>query len=167
MDVWQLQDSLADGGAATIFITEVETGNERYFLYDQNEGYITIGDFEQGVSVSANPDGTYDLWAFVGDEQDDFLTVDNGLEALKIVATYNEFTETSPYILLMAFSAALTPSDLEARMPTGGQGSGLPNVPGSMNADKPAVCSIFSEFCQCAACLVLDRKGACEPCPGL
>ena len=26
---------------------------------------------------------------------------------------------------------------------------------------------IFKEFCDCAACLVLDRRGACDLCPEL
>ena len=42
----------------------------------------------------------------------------------------------------------------------------IPGDPG-FRAGKAPVCSLFREFCDCAACLVLDRQGACEPCPGL
>ena len=42
----------------------------------------------------------------------------------------------------------------------------LPEDP-DYRAGKTPVCSLFREFCECAACLVLDRQGACGPCPGL
>ena len=162
IDMWQIQDSLADGGATTLFLTDVETGDERYFLYDQVQNYITIGDLTKGVAVSRNPDDTYEVWTFDGDDQDQLLTVDDGYEALKLVEQYNGFTGISPHVLLSAFVLALSPGDLEARL----DGASEPND-GSQVASDPAVCALFEEFCVCAACLVLDRAGACEPCPDL
>ncbi|MGB1014879.1 MAG: hypothetical protein ACPG4T_12145 [Nannocystaceae bacterium] len=106
--------------------------------------------------MSKNPDGTYDVWAFDGDNMDQFVTVENGYRALKIVEEYNEFKEISPFILLTGFAVAHTALP-EARLP----------IYCTDTAETPPVCDIFREFCDCAACLVLEREGACEPCPDL
>jgi hypothetical protein len=151
-----LVDSAANGGLVSFFVSSLDGSQERYFLYDPVMSYVTIGDFTRGVAVSKNPDNTYDVWAFDGDDMDNFLTVPNGFEALKLVEQYNEFKTISPYIMLMAFAAAHTTVP-EARIPTFC----------SDTAATPPVCEIFKEFCDCAACLVLDREGACDPCPGL
>jgi len=94
--------------------------------------------------------------------------LENGYEAILVIEDHNEFKDASPRILLAAYVAALTPSGLEARMPSGQFGEGLPDVPKKTDdAEGPGVCLIFSEFCQCAACLVLDRRGECGQCPEL
>ena len=64
---------------------------------------------------------------------------------------------THPYLLLTAFAAAQNATP-EARV-------GLFAKPNT--AAPPPVCEIFKEFCDCAACLVLDRQGACDLCPNL
>lgn len=145
------------GGDVTFFVSNLDGSEQRYFLYDVDENYITIGDLVKGVAVSGNPDGTYEVWAFDGDTQDMFVTVEDGYQALQMVEQYNGFTDISPYIMLMAFAVAHTPAVIEARTP-----SSCTNT-----ASEPTVCDIFKEFCDCAACLVLDRQGACEPCPEL
>lgn len=38
---------------------------------------------------------------------------------------------------------------------------------GTNAAAPPPVCEVFTEFCECATCLALDRQGACDPCPDL
>ncbi len=168
IDVYQIQFSLADGGGIGVLFSEPDTGDERYFIYDQVEGWVGIGDDIAGAAVAKNPDGTYSVWTYVGDDdsQDNFVVVENGYEALKIVETYNEFMETSPYILLAAYVSALSPSELEARMPAPSPQEGSPPPPGT-EATEPAICTIFSEFCECAACVVLDRAGECDRCPEL
>jgi hypothetical protein len=168
IDIYQIQFSLADGGAMGVLFSEPDTGDERYFIYDQIEGWIGIGDDIAGAAVSKNPDGTYAVWTYVGDDesQEDFVIAEDGYEALQIVESYNEFMETSPYILLAAYVVALSPSGLEARAPAPSAMSGSPPPPGS-EATEPAVCTIFSEFCECAACVVLDRAGECDRCPAL
>ncbi|MBL9106168.1 MAG: hypothetical protein JNL82_34920 [Myxococcales bacterium] len=150
-------DPAALGGQVSFFVSNLDLSEERYFLYDPVENYVTIGDLTRGVAVSKNPDDTYDVWAFDGDAMDQFLTVADGYEALKVVEQYNEFRTISPYLLLMAFSAAhgATP---EARSPQSCTKD---------TAASPPVCEIFKEFCDCAACLVLDRQGACDLCPEL
>ncbi len=151
-------DPASLGGQTSIFVSNVDLTEERYFLFDPVQNYITIGDFTKGVALSKNPDNTYDVWTFDGDAMDTLTTVDNGFEALKLVEEYNEFTEISPFILLTAFAVAHGPvpeSRSELLV-------GRSNVAGAT-----PVCDIFKEFCDCAACLVLEREGACDLCPGL
>lgn len=151
-------DSAANGGATTFFVKNVDGSNERYFLYDRVENYITIGDLTKGTAISKNPDGTYEIWAFEGETKEQFLTAPDGYEALKIVEQYNGFKGISPYILLTAIAVAHT-STPEARFVT--------QCTVSNTAETPVVCDIFEEFCECAACLVLERQGKCEACPKL
>ncbi len=148
---------MALGGDTTLFVSNTDGSDSRYFLYNTVQNYITFGDLEQGVAVSKNPDGTYDLWTFAGESQDNIVTVSDGYEALQVVEQYNGFKDISPYILLMAFAVAQTPATLESRLA----------IDCDDTAAEPAVCDIFREFCDCAACLVLDRDGACDPCPKL
>ncbi len=147
----------SQGGQVSFFVSNLDLSDQRYFLYDQVENYITIGDLTRGVAVSKNPDNTYDVWAFDGDAMDSFSTVPNGYEALKVVEQYNDFKTLPPYLLLTAFAAAQNATP-EARV-------GLFAKPNT--AAPPPVCEIFKEFCDCAACLVLDRQGACDLCPNL
>lgn len=153
----------SQGGQVSFFVSNTDLSDERYFLYDQVENYITIGDLTRGVAVSKNPDDTYDVWAFDGDAMDSFSTVPNGYEALKLVEQYNDFKSIPPYLLLTAFAAAHNATP-EARIP-------LCNITNSCAhqqvAAPPPVCEIFKEFCDCAACLVLDRQGTCDLCPDI
>lgn len=149
-------DPAASGGQVTFFVANADLSEERYFLFDQVENYVTIGDLTRGVAVSKNPDDTYDVWAFDGEAMDQFSTVANGYEALKLVEEYNDFKTISPYIMLMAIAAAHTTLP-ESRIPMTCGDTAL----------SPPVCEIFKEFCDCAACLVLDRRGACDLCPEL
>lgn len=152
-----LVSPMSQGGDTTLFVSNSDGSQERYFLYALAQNYITIGDTkDKGVAVSKNGDGTYEVWAFDGGNKDQFLTVPNGYEALKLVEQYNEFKTISPYILLAAFAVAHT-SPPEARTP-----SSCTNT-----AATPVVCELFKEFCDCAACLVLKRQGACTLCPKL
>jgi len=148
---------VSQGGQVSLFVSNLDLSDERYFLFDEVENYITIGDLTRGVAVSKNPDDTYDVWAFDGEAMDSFSTVPNGYEALKLVEQYNEFKTISPYLLLTAFAAAHS-TRLEAR-------GGL--ICQWNTAAAPPICEIFKEFCDCAACLVLDRQGACDLCPEL
>ena len=154
---------VSQGGQVSFFVSNLDLSDERYFLFDQVENYITIGDLTRGVAVSKNPDNTYDVWAFDGDAMDSFSTVPNGFEALKLVEQYNDFKSIPPYLLLTAFAAAHNGTP-EARIPL--------CLPGLKCRDQsvaaqPPVCELFKEFCDCAACLVLDRQGACDLCPDL
>jgi len=149
---------MSQGSDTTLTVANSDGSDERYFLYDQVQNYITIGDYTKGVAVSKNPDNSYEVWAFNGTTKDQFLTVPNGLEALKQVELYNGFKTISPYILLTAFASAHNAAPA-ARMTYSWR---LSNA-----AAPPVVCDIFKEFCDCAACFVLKRQGACTQCPGL
>ena len=151
---------MAEGCETTLTVSNIGGSDERYFLYDPVQNYITIGDYTRGVAVSKNPDSTYDVWVFDDSIKKDMdVTVPNGYEALKLVEQYNGFKAISPYILLTAFAFAHTPAP-EARC--GGYGWLQ-----TTTASPQAVCDIFKEFCDCAACLVLNRRGACTQCPKL
>lgn len=152
---------MAKGGDTTLFVSNLDGSDARYFLYDQVQNYITIGSLTKGAALSKNPDGTYDVWAFDGtSNKNQDRIVPNGFEALKIVEQYNEFKTISPYILLSAIAFAHT-SAPEARIQIKCNGGS------SRVAATPVVCDIFQEFCDCAACLVLKRNGACGQCPQL
>jgi len=155
-----LIDPAASGGAVSYLVSSADLSEERYFIYNRLENYVVFGDFTRGVAVMKNPDETYDVWAFDGDNKEQYVTVPNGYEALKVVEAYNEFRSISPHILLMAIAAAHTPVP-EARTQIFCSG-GLDRV-----AAATPVCDIFKEFCDCAACLVLERNGACDSCPAL
>ncbi len=157
LEVTELVDSAQNGGDATFFVSLPGMVDERYFLFSPKDNYITIGDGTQGAAVSQNPDGTYEVWTFVGDSKDMVQTVPNGLEALKLIEQYNGFKDTTPFILLTGFAAAHYPA-YDAR--------GLHSCK-SDTAAPPVVCDIFKEFCDCAACSVMNKAGACELCPGL
>lgn len=151
---------MAQGGDTTLMVANLDGSDERYFLYDQVQNYITIGDYTKGVAVSKNPDNTYEVWVFNdATKKDQDVTVPNGYEALKLVEQYNGFKTISPYLLLTAFASAHS-STPEARCSSYGW-------PPYSTASPQAVCGIFKEFCDCAACLVLNRKGACGKCPQL
>lgn len=153
----------SQGGQVSFFVSNLDLSDQRYFLYDQVENYITIGDLTRGVAVSKNPDNTYDVWAFDGDAMDSFSTVPNGFEALKLVEQYNDFKSIPPYLLLTAFASAHNPTP-EARIPLCVIDNSCAKT---QVAAQPPVCELFKEFCDCAACLVLDRQGACDLCPNL
>lgn len=155
-----LIDPAANGGVVSYLVSSADLSEERYFIYDRVENYVAFGDFTKGVAVMSNPDETYDVWAFDGDTKEQYLTVPNGYAALKVVEEYNEFKSISPHILLMAIAAAHTPVP-EARIQVRCN-SGL-----DMVAASTPVCDIFKAFCDCAACLVLDRQGTCDLCPEL
>lgn len=149
------------GTTTSFFVSNPDGSDERYFLFDRENRYVTIGNAidDQSVIVSANVDGTYEVDIASGEEWTTIATDATGYEALQTVATYNEYTTITPHILLLAFAVANTPSTLETRIPQTCVSGGV--------AASPAVCSIFREFCDCAACLVLEREGACDLCPEL
>jgi len=148
---------VAQGGEVVAYVSNPDGSEERYFVYDQSRSDIEIGSPAQGVAVALNPDGTYQVWTYARNGKEGELQVPNGFEALKIVAQYNELKTISPYIFLTAFALAHT-SAPEAR---------APNSAESNAAATPVVCELFKEFCDCAACLVLNRQGTCARCPKL
>lgn len=151
------------GTTTSFFVSLPDGSDERYFLYDRMNNYVTIGNANdsQSVVISANPDKTYQVDTAIGDAWTTVGTNMTGFQALQEVEKYNEFKSISPHIFLMAFAAAHTPSTFESRIQVFCNG-GLERV-----AAAPAVCSIFKEFCDCAACSVLNKQGACSACPEL
>ena len=105
---------MAKGGDTTLFVSNLDGSDERYFLYDQVNNYITIGGLTKGAAVSKNPDGSYDVWAFDGpDNKNQDLTVPNGFEALKIVEPKTSSRPSRP----TSCSLLLRPRTLRPRRP--------------------------------------------------
>jgi hypothetical protein len=147
------------GTTTSFFVSLPDGSEERYFLYDRMNNYVTIGNANdsQSVIVSANPDKTYQVDTAIGDAWTTVGTNMTGYQALLEVEKYNQFKTITPHVFLLAFAAAHTPSTFESRVA----------VHCSDTAVAPAVCSIFKEFCDCAACSVLSKQGACSACPEL
>ena len=122
--------------------------------------FIIFGAEDQGIGVDKLGDGTYEVWTFAGNGEVDVQGVTDGYEALRLVEEHAQLSLISPHVLLMAFAMAHTPS-YEARMQIKCNGGS------TAIAAQPVVCDIFKEFCDCAACLVVDRPGPCDQCPNL
>jgi hypothetical protein len=153
------------GNNTSFFVSRPDGTDERYFLYDLENRYVTIGNAidDKSVIVSANGDGTYQVDTALGEEWTTIATSVSGAEAMRTVAKYNEYTSIPPHVLLTAFAVAHTPTSLDTRNPINCNDNTVMN---QHTAAPPAVCGIFKEFCDCAACLVLDRPGACDACAG-
>lgn len=149
----------AQGGDTTVLVALADGSDERYFRYNPVENYILIGNEDQGVAIDNNEDGTYTLWTYVGDEEEQPHSVGSGFEALLLADEFAGLSEISPHVLLMAFAMAHSPT-YEARIQVFCSG-------GLDQSSQPVVCEIFEEFCECAACLVLGRQGVCDECPEL
>ncbi len=168
VDAYALIDSVASGARRTFVAKDLEDETERVFHYDPTDNFIVIGDFEGGVFIFGNPDGTYEVVSSIFEEdpnEDEIQTTDDGFEVFRIVSTFNEFRSTSPHSLLMALYMARGPL-IEAR---GGAryceepacGSG-----GAPSADGPVICQGFPELCDCVGCYTAAQQGAphCAPC---
>ncbi len=145
----------------SLFVKDDESGVERYFQYNAAENYVTIGSLESSAAVSANADGSYDVWSYKASrrgDKDNFKTVANGFEALKEVEAMSGFKDLPPHLLMTGIALAHT-SVPEGRFVVA---CGMSNT-----AATPAVCTLFKEFCDCAACLALSKQGACAACPKL
>ena len=148
----------AGSTSITFSVTDVKSNEESYFLYDVKNNYVTIGSGEKGVSLSKLQDGTYEVFPY--DAKGGFgkaVKAKDGLAALKLVEQYNEFKTIPPQVLLMAFAVAHT-ATWDGRTPVACELAAAETTP---------VCTLFKGFCECAACLVLDKKGKCKQCPGL
>ena len=158
----------ADGGEIFLKITDVESGDQRTFLYNYDEGYIVFGQDtgpdSRGVGVQRNPDGTHEVWTFddAVSDRTDTRTVADGYAAMREVEAFNQFSAVHPHILMMAVALGHTEPP-EARFPIDCNKKDKDG----RQARTPSACSIFKAFCDCSACLVLDRGGDCALCPQL
>lgn len=163
--------SAAAGGGVCLYIEDIETGASRYFDFNTTDNYILFSQdlrapddpefVERGAAVGRNPDGTYTVWTFddeVDGGREDETTVATGYDALRLMEEYTDFNSIDPHIMLAAVAIGHTPVP-EARVPV--------NCDSGSLALRPSVCSLFKEFCDCAACATLDRDGDCHLCPEL
>lgn len=112
--------------------------------------------------VYNNEDGTYDVVTLKFDQP-----AADSTAARKLVAKYNEFTESSPHALLVAVALGGGPL-LSARIggtchvPDCPKGCGTGTVP---EADGPVLCETFDRLCTCSICYATGLKGGkCDDC---
>lgn len=165
--------SAADGGGICLYIEDVATGASRYFDFNPTDNYIQFSQdlrgpddpelVERGAAVGRNPDGTYTVWTFddeVAGGRLNETTVATGYEALRLVEKYNDFNTIEPHIMLAAVAFGHTGVP-EARVAVQCESGDL------SEALRPSICSLFKEFCDCAACATLGKGGNCHLCPEL
>ncbi len=160
----------AAGGEVFLKVIDVETGLERYFLYDFDERYVVFGedtslDESRGVGVQANPDGTYEVWTFddAVSDRTEVETVPDGYAAMQRADAVNRFSALPPHMIMLAFALGHTTTP-EAR--TTYYHATDTNYAMKIAA-TPSACSLFKTFCDCVACRALERSGECDLCPDL
>lgn len=159
-------------GASRFFSTlDTVTNVERVYHYDTNENVVVIGDFDGGVFVYGNPDGSYDVVTSRFDtpaSTDEYVRASDGYEAYALVNKYNEFTSGSPHAMLLAVS-------MGQHKLADARSIGVCINPGCSTgcadaADGPVICELFDELCVCAVCWAfqpaLGTEGAekCDRC---
>ena len=191
VDALAIVDPLARGGRRMLGTSDLTTGDERVFAFDVEEDAIVFGDFDGGVFVAANGDGTYGVYtgSFVGRIDDDAIQLaDDGYEAWKLVQEYNQFSDTSRHALTLAFAMALQPlvparslqmcaaphcggSSTQVRVfdesapGAGVSGYGVDKSTGGDPVSGRRICDTFEAFCLCLACEIsAEREDACLPC---
>ena len=126
-----------------------------------------VGDFDGGVFVFGNPDGSYDVVTSTFDQpasEDEYQHAEDGIAAWHIVNDYNEFTGGSPHGVLMALAMGHAPS-LDARSVNRCTEPNCGEDLLSNGADGPIICDLFAELCDCLMCWSFDgTTEACNAC---
>ena len=160
---------VAAGGRRSLATVDLTTGDERVFSFDVEEGAVVFGDFEGGVFVLANGDGSYGVYTgrFDGPlDPEGFEHASDGYEAWRLVQGFNTFSDTSRHALALAYAMSQMPL-VQARTYSVCE---LPyHCTSRMAEEDPAtntrICSIFSEFCVCLLCEISAERGDdCLPC---
>lgn len=165
------EDSVAQGAGQTLELTDNAIDNLRYYYFDPNNVFISVGDEIGGVMMYANPDGSYDIDT-VNDfndppSMDQFTHAANGYEAYQTVRDFNQFSDTSPFTMVMAYAMAHGP----AVAPRATNWCEEPNCGEDYSdssggvASEGGVCTVFQGFCQCLLCDVVGQAENCDRCP--
>lgn len=156
MKIEQRVAPAAAGGAVALQISDPTSGESRAFVYDFEARSVTFAAPEKGageaVSVQRNADGTFDVWTADGDAER--VTVADGYAAMQRVDGINRLGEAPAHVLMTAVALGHAPSP-EARTPSACDDT----------AAAPTACALFSEFCGCVACRVLETSKSCNLCP--
>ena len=159
-------EPLAEGARRTLATVDTVTGEERVFHYDLEENAVVVGDFDGGVFVFGNPDGSYDVVTSRFDapaSEDEYEHAADGIAAWHIVNDYNEFTGGSPHGVVMAIAMGQGPS-LDARA---AWSCVMPDCPThcGQGAEGPTICDVFDELCTCVMCWAFDgTTDVCNAC---
>jgi len=161
----RLDETVWPDGLTALFISDLETQDQRYFAWHVNDGFIAFGTNDRPTGENANVEvvpvegGRYGVRSF--DDTDvsapPVEAMGDGRAAVDTVEAEVRFADVAPHILMTAFALAHTPAP-EARAAVNCSQGDL--------AAAPTVCAIFEDFCNCAPCLVLGDPAVCQKwCP--
>jgi hypothetical protein len=137
-------EPIAAGGVQRATITDPKTKTTTVFSYNPSTNSITIADGASSVVVVQNPDHSYSV---------DGVAAANGRAAVDLIRGKPAYQSASPHSLMLAYSHAHAPNQAAKSNPECGGG-----------ATPPAVCVLFSDFCECAACDKTGKRNACASC---
>jgi hypothetical protein len=139
------------GGKQVLTVIDREDGNKRIYSFDPATNSLSFSDGTTTLEVVQNPDKTYTV---------DGVLAANGKEAVALLKESPVYRDASAWGFIMTYSvcqSCLARSG--TRTPTCCENCGSLQA-----ASEPAVCDIFKDLCDCAAC---DKAGktSCSLCP--
>ena len=162
---------LRQGGRRSLVTVDLETGQERSYVFDAEQGALMFGDFEGGVFVLSNDDGSYTTFTGRFDApsaEDEQVQVEDGFAAWRLIRDRAEVA-TSRHALVLAFAMA------QSRLvPARGVYDWVGDHVRVAAWDDPSsgdlgagvvICTDFRELCACILCDIGDYSGEqCAPC---
>lgn len=151
---------MAEGGGITLVIVDPETNELRAFGWSASENQINLtrqdadDEVVRFANVAVEPGGLYTVLREIEGEPAQIDTGLSGRRAVELLDDFIDFGSAPPRVTMAAFAIAHT-SPPEARLPSSCQDT----------AATPPVCDVFSAFCDCVPCRVLDRPDLCARCP--
>ncbi len=151
---------MSEGGGITLGIVDAQTDDVRSFGWTIADNAINLTRQDPGVEqayvahVYLELNGRYTLIRQVDGEEEQIDTGLSGRRAVELLDDFIDFGSAPARVTMAAFAIAHT-SPPEARLPQSCADT----------ATTPPVCDVFSAFCDCVPCRVLDRPELCARCP--
>ena len=140
-------EPIAEGGRQKTTISDPVSKTTTVFSYDPATNSITIADDASQVVVVQNPDHSYSV---------DGVAAANGRAAVALLQGKPAYQSASPHSLMLAYAYAHSPNAAAKGCSEADGGGPL--------ATPPAVCALFEDFCECAACDKTGKRAACASC---
>lgn len=138
---------------SVLYVTDVQTGNERTYTYEPSRTALSIQDDSASLSIIKNPNGSYT----VNDQ-----SAANGKAALQLLKASPVYADASAFGFLMTYGICQSCLERAAHRAPAYCTTGAIN---NQNAEEaPAVCDIFKDLCDCAACDKSGKGDACMKC---
>lgn len=141
------------GGRQTLTVIDREDGNKRIYSFDPATNSLTFSDGETSLAVVQNPDKSYTV---------DGVPAANGKAALALLKESPVYRDASSWGFIMTYSvcqSCLARNSARVPISCNPENNGKP-----LAADPPAVCDVFKDLCDCAACDKAN-KHPCSRCP--